>query len=224
VSNLQEACESRERSLPCSGLIQTLPATSSLDASGNDLMYSFSLTSSSTDAYGKAALNMPVALMYPSLDRLCSYVSAKIFHPFSRASPYHQEVCLWVFPVRSLDEDSARAQIARKRHAQVRIVEDTKVIRLRRVRGADLTGLHLQFSLAKTSALDKDLIYHARIVSESSGDSERIEGSDVRLGARSSASIGFLSSGRTRSAAIVNYVVARLSWYGMRVWCCNVLR
>lgn len=82
MSTLREACESRDESLPCSGLIQTLPATSSLDASGKDLMYSFSLASSSTDAYGKAALNMPVALMYPSLDRLCSFVSAKIFHSF----------------------------------------------------------------------------------------------------------------------------------------------
>jgi hypothetical protein len=106
-------------------------------------MYSFSLASSSTDAYGKAALNMPVALMYPSLDRLCSRVSAKIFHSFSGAFPYHQEVCLGVFPVRSLDEDSARAQIAGERHAQVRIVENTKVVRLRRVGGADLTRLDL---------------------------------------------------------------------------------
>lgn len=137
-------------------------------------MYSFSLASSSTDAYGKAALNMPVALMYPSLDRLCSFVSANIFHSFSSAFPYHQEVCLGVFPVRSLDEDSARAQIAGKWHAQVRIVEDTKVVRLRRVGSADLTRLHLQFGLAKAAALDEDLIYNARTVSERSGDSGRI--------------------------------------------------
>ena len=150
---------------------------------------------------------MPVALMYPSLDRLCSCVSAMIFHPVSSAIPYHQEVCLWVFPVRSLDEDSARAQVAWERYAQVRIVEDTKVFRLRRVCGADLTGVHLQFGLAKAAALDEDLICNARIVSKRSGDSGRIEGSDVRLGARSSASIGFLSSGRTRSAVIVNYVL-----------------
>jgi len=132
-------------------------------------MYSFSVTSSSTDAYGKAALNMPVALIYPSLDRLCSCVSTAIYHLFSRAFPYHQKVCLWVFPVRSFDEDSTRAQVAWKRHAQVRIVEDTKVVRLSRVRSADLTRLHLQLSLTKAAALDKDLIYHARMVSERSG-------------------------------------------------------
>lgn len=150
---------------------------------------------------------MPVALMYPSLDRLCSGVSAKIFNSFSHRCPYHQEVCLWVFPVRSLDEDSARAQVAGKRHAQVRIVEHTKVVRLRRVRGANLAGLHLQLGLAKAATLNKDLICKTRTVSERTGDSVRIEGSDVRLGARSSASIGFLSSGRTRSAAIVDYVL-----------------
>lgn len=81
---------------------------------------------------------------------------------FSHTLPYHQEVCLGVFPVRSLDEDSARAQVARKRHAQVRIVEDTKVVRLRRVGSADLTRLDLQFGLAKAAALDKDLICNAR--------------------------------------------------------------
>ena len=169
-------------------------------------MYSFSLASSSSDAYGKAALNMPVALMYPSLDRLYSCVSAKIFHSFSGAFPYHQEVCLRIFPVRSLDEDSTRAQIAGERHAQVRIVENTKVVRLRRVGSADLTRLHLEFGLAKAAALDKNLIYNARTISERSGGGGRVERSDVRLGARSSTSIGFLSSGRTRSAAIVIYV------------------
>lgn len=85
----------------------------------------------------------------------------------------------------------------------MRIVEDTKVIRLSRVRSANLAGLDFQFGLAKAAALDKDLICDARVVSKRSGDSGRIEGSDVRLGARSSASIGFLSSGSTRSAAIV---------------------
>jgi hypothetical protein len=117
---------------------------------------------------------------------------------FPGAFSYHQEVCLGVFPVRSLDEDSTRAQIAGKRHAQVRIVEDTKVVRLGRVGSADLTRLDLQFGLTKAATLDKNLICNARI--------DR-EGSDVRLGARSSTSMGFLSSGRTRSTAIVNYVL-----------------
>ena len=132
-------------------------------------MYSFSLASSSTDAYGKAALNMPVALMYPSLDRLCLRVSADFFHPLSRSFPYHQEVCLGVFSVRSLDEDSARAQIAGERHAQVRVIEDTKIVRLRRVGSADLTRLHLQLGLSEAAALDKNLIYNARTVSERFG-------------------------------------------------------
>jgi hypothetical protein len=60
----------------------------------------------------------------------------------------------------------------------VRIIEDTKVVRLRRVGGANLTRLHLQFGLAKAAALDKDLIYNARKVSERSGGSGRIEGLD----------------------------------------------
>ena len=56
----------------------------------------------------------------------------------------------------------------------MRIVEDTKVVRLRRVRGANLTRLDLQLGLAKAAALDKDLIYNARIVSERSGGGGRI--------------------------------------------------
>jgi hypothetical protein len=148
---------------------------------------------------------MPVALMYPSLDRLCSRVStAKLPSFSSRSCSYHQEVCLGVFPVRSFGEDSARAQVAREWHTQVRIVEDTKVVRLSRVRCANLTRLDLQFSLAEAAALDEYLICDARVVSERSGVGGRIEKFDVRLGARSSASIGFLSSGSTRSAAIVD--------------------
>jgi hypothetical protein len=146
---------------------------------------------------------MPVALMYPSLDRLCSCVSTLSFHSLSRSSSYHQEVCLGVFPVRSLDKDTARAQVARKRYAQVRIIEDTKVVRLRRVRSANLARLHFQFGLAKAATLNKDLICNARVVSEGSGGGGRIEGLDVRLGARSSASMGFRSSGNWRPAAIV---------------------
>jgi hypothetical protein len=130
-------------------------------------MYSFSLDSSSTDAYGKAALNMPVALMYPSLDRLCRGppISTYFSHLIQFSESYHQKVGLWVFPVRSLDEDAARAQVAGKRHAQVRIVEDTEVIRLGRVRSANLARLDFQFGLSETAALDKDLIYSARMVS-----------------------------------------------------------
>ena len=44
----------------------------------------------------------------------------------------------------------------------MRIVEDTKVVRLRRVGSADLARLDLQFGLAKAAALDKDLICNAR--------------------------------------------------------------
>jgi hypothetical protein len=130
-------------------------------------MYSFSLDSSSTDAYGKAALNMPVALMYPSLDRLCrvSPISLHSFHLVQSSASYHQKVRLWVFPVRSLDEDTARAQVARERHAQVRVVEDTKIVRLGRVRGANLARLDFQFGLSEAAAFDKDLIYNARMVS-----------------------------------------------------------
>jgi hypothetical protein len=150
---------------------------------------------------------MPVALMYPSLDRLCFCVSNFSFQSLSRLYSYHQKVCLGVFPVRSLDEDTARAQVAWKRHAQVRIIENTKVVRLRRVRSANLARLHFQFGLTKAAALDKDFICDARVVSEGSGGGGRIEGLDVRLGARSSASIGFLSSGNWRSAAIVIDVI-----------------
>lgn len=61
--------------VPWSGWIHTLPATSSLDVVGNALMYAFSAASSSADAQGKAALNMPVALTKPSFDRLCKLLS-----------------------------------------------------------------------------------------------------------------------------------------------------
>jgi hypothetical protein len=110
---------------------------------------------------------MPVALMYPSLDRLCrvSPISTDLFHLVQSSDSYHQKVCLWVFPVRSLDENTTRAQVARKRHAQVRVVEDTKVVRLGRVRGANLARFDFQFGLSETAALDKDLIYDARMVS-----------------------------------------------------------
>ena len=130
-------------------------------------MYSFSLDSSSTDAYVKAALNVPVALMYPSLDRLCcvSPISTGFIHLVQSSESYHQKVRLWVFSVRSLDENAARAQIAWERHAQVRVVENTKVVRLGRVRGANLARLDFQFGLSEAAALDKDLIYNARMVS-----------------------------------------------------------
>lgn len=141
--------------------------------------------------------------MYPSLDRLCSDVSAKFFHLSGSSFSYHQKVCLGVFPVRALHENTARAQVAGKRHAQVRIVENTKVIRLCRVGGANLAWLDFQFGLAKAAALDEDLIYISRDVSPRSGNVRRIECVDVRLGARSSASIGFLSSGSSLSTAIV---------------------
>ena len=44
----------------------------------------------------------------------------------------------------------------------MRIVEDTKVVRLSRVGGANLTRLDFQFGLAEAAALDKDLICNAR--------------------------------------------------------------
>jgi hypothetical protein len=110
---------------------------------------------------------MPVALMYPSLDRLCcvSPISTEIFHLVQSSESYHQKVCLWVFPVRSLNEDAARAQVAGERHAQVRVVEDTKVVRLGRVRGANLARLDFQFGLSEAAALDEDFICNARVVS-----------------------------------------------------------
>jgi hypothetical protein len=110
---------------------------------------------------------MPVALMYPSLDRLCcvSPISTDFFHPVQFSESYHQKVRLWVFPVRSLDEDAARAEVAGKRHAQVRVVEDTKVVRFGRVRGANLARLDFQFGLPEAAALNKDLVYNARMVS-----------------------------------------------------------
>lgn len=85
----------------------------------------------------------------------------------------------------------------------MRIVEDTKVIRLCRVGSANLAWLDFQFGLTKATALDKDLIYTSRDVSPRSSKVRRIGCVDVRLGARSSASMGFLSSGRSLSTAIV---------------------
>jgi len=110
---------------------------------------------------------MPVALMYPSLDRLCrvSPISTDFSHLVQSFESYHQKVRLWVFPVRSLDENAARAQVTGKRHAQMRVVEDTKVIRLGRVRSANLARLDFQFGLSEAATLNKDLICNARMVS-----------------------------------------------------------
>ena len=47
----------------------------------------------------------------------------------------------------------------------MRVVENTKVVRLGRVRGANLARLDFQFGLSEAAALDKDLIYNARMVS-----------------------------------------------------------
>ena len=44
----------------------------------------------------------------------------------------------------------------------MRIVEDTKVVRLSRVGGANLTRSDFQFGLTEAAALDKDLICNAR--------------------------------------------------------------
>jgi hypothetical protein len=47
----------------------------------------------------------------------------------------------------------------------VRVVEDTKVVRLGRVRGANLARLDFQFGLSEAAALDEDFICNARVVS-----------------------------------------------------------
>lgn len=56
-----------QRSLPNSGEIHTLPATSSWLVYSRDLRYSRSIFSSSAFAQGNAILNIPVALTKPSL-------------------------------------------------------------------------------------------------------------------------------------------------------------
>lgn len=60
--------------LPNSGLIHTLPATSSWLVCSRDFKYSLSDFSSSTLAHGKAILNIPVALTKPSLLLRCHRV------------------------------------------------------------------------------------------------------------------------------------------------------
>ena len=108
----------------------------------------------------------------------------------------------------------------------MRIVEDTKVVRLGRVRGADLARLDLQFGLAKAAALDKDLICSARarlakglaVVGASKDWTERTTGRALfdqhRVPVLRKDTLG----------CHCELCVVRLSWYGMRVGCCNVLR
>lgn len=126
-------------------------------------MYSFSAASSCPCAHGNAALNIPVALMYPSVERRWKATPLAFLVASSplakRVHTYHQEVIIRVFPIRLLAEDAAGVQILRQRDAQVGIVEEAKVVGFRRVGGADLAGLDLQFGLAQAAALDEDLIW-----------------------------------------------------------------
>ncbi len=58
--------------LPCVGGTQTFPAVSSGLVVPRLLIYLRSVSSSAVVAQGKAALNMPDALIKPSLLRLCT--------------------------------------------------------------------------------------------------------------------------------------------------------
>lgn len=55
-------------------------------------------------------------------------------------------------------EDTAVAQVLGQGRAQMRIVENAEVFRLRRVGGAKLSWLYLEFGLSETSSLDQNLI------------------------------------------------------------------
>lgn len=123
-------------------------------------MYSFSAVSSSTCAYGNAALNMPVALMKPSLERRCSCLLAHLLFS-ARAHcdyTYHQEVSFRIFLVLALDEDTAAAEVFGKRHAKMGIVKSTQVLRLGRIARANLARLDLELRLSQASSLYQDLI------------------------------------------------------------------
>lgn len=75
---------------------------------------------------------------------------------------HHQEIRLGPFAIRLPLEDAAVAEIVGEGNAKVRIVQDSKVTWLRRVRGADLSGLDFELGLAETSPLDEDVVYNAR--------------------------------------------------------------
>ena len=63
-------------------------------------------------------------------------------------STHHQEVGFGPFAVLLFDEDAAVGQVLWQRDTKVRVVQDTEVIGLGRVRGAYLSRLHLQLGLA----------------------------------------------------------------------------
>lgn len=83
-----------------------------------------------------------------------------------RASTHHQEVCFGISAIEALAEDTAVAQILRQRHAQVRIIQETEVVGLSRVRRAHLARPDLELRLSQASSLDEDLICIVRDVSD----------------------------------------------------------
>lgn len=72
---------------------------------------------------------------------------------------YHEKVCLGIVSATLHRKDTASFQILRKRHAQVRIVELSKVRGLGRVGGTDLARLDGKLGLSQSSSLDQDLHY-----------------------------------------------------------------
>lgn len=168
-------------------------------------MYSFSAVSSSTCAYGNAALNMPVALMKPSLERRCSCLLAHLlFRAHAHCNTtYHQEVGFGIFLVLALDEDTAAAEVFGKWHAEMGIVESTQVLCLGRIARPNLARLDLELGLPQASSLYQDLICLRRMLALLFSCSMQGCACDIRAGDRPSVSRGLRSVGSSgRSIAL----------------------
>lgn len=88
----------------------------------------------------------------------------------------------------------------------MRVVKRAEIIGLCRIRRVDLAGLHFELGLAETSAFDEGLICEGDPVSVEVREvsiSLVARARHVRIGARSSSSMGFRSSGSCGRSAMM---------------------
>jgi hypothetical protein len=100
-----------------------------------------------------------VSILAPSLQKLLAHSTQ--LRPFFINLPYHQEVGLWVGAALGQRENARTLEVFGKGNAEVRIVEETEVLRPRTVRDAHLSGLHCEIGLSEASALDELVDYVA---------------------------------------------------------------
>lgn len=155
------------RYTPSSGEIHTFPAISSSLVSGRVRRYSRSSASSECLAHGKAILNIPDALIWPSrlrryisistLPGMCGLKQRAGIKSLSLSLSYHEKIGVNVVLLGR--EDLRALQISRKRRSEVCILEWPQVRGHGRIRGADFCRGDSEVCPAQAAARNEFLIY-----------------------------------------------------------------